>query len=100
MGKKPEDFKITGETGVKTVEEPFFEYPVEARMTGCILESQDYGNEKRFTLEFERHNSKAVFDPIRDYISFYRHQEVKDIIRELINLAARLQASCVDAIQE
>ena len=100
MGKKPEDFKITGETGIKTVEEPFFEIPAESRVTAVVLESQDYGNEKRFTLEFERHNSKVVFEPVRDFISFYRHQEVKEIIENLHALADRLQISCVDTIQE
>lgn len=100
MPKKPKDFKITGETGITIKEEPLFDMPAESRMTACVLETHDYGNEKRLTLEFERHNSESVFDKHRDMIGFYRMQEVKEIIENLRNLANRLQTACVDEIKE
>jgi len=100
--KKPKDFKITGESGVKTIEEPFFgpetEIPAESRLTHAILETRDYRNEKCLSLTFERYSSEGVLPIYRDTITFYRTQAALEIIGELERLTQRLQKFCVDRL--
>ena len=100
MTKKPADFKITGDKGINIIVEDFFgpetPIPAEARLTHTLLEDHDYGNEKRLSLTFQRHNNEGILPLYRDVVSFYRSMEAKDVIKELEKLTARLQQYCVE----
>ncbi len=100
--KHPKDFVITKESGIKIIEQSFFDgtIPAEARMTGCVMENAEYGESRRLTLTFERHTESEVLEPARDFIEFSRMQTAKHTIGKLRGLADRLEESCVKALSK
>lgn len=101
--KHPKDFEITKETGITIKQEAFFPedaIPAESRLLAAVLENEDYGNSKKLTLEFERHTSESALLPYRDFISFYRRMEVKEVVSNLRRMADNLERHCVDELQK
>lgn len=97
MPKKSKDFEITKESGITIKEEPFFpeaEMPAISKLKEVHLESKDWGNCQRLTLEFKRQNLSNA----RLFADFYRHETAQEVSAKLILMISEIHRQCIEKI--
>lgn len=90
------EFRITKEDGLTLIDG----IKGGSYLIRTILENREYGHAKCLTLEFERHTEEAVIPIYRDIIEVNHMQRAEEIIKDLHDLANRIELNCVTALIE